>query len=177
MSQMATFLLAGHETTASSMTWLLYHLARHPEYQQKMRDEIHAIRARVTERGDADFSVADLDAMTYCLAAMKEVLRLEPIAYMLGRVASRDEVLPLASPITDADGEVMSEVPVPKGTNIIISIWAYNRLPSIWGPDADEFNPHRFIDHEKTGATYVGVTSNLMTFSAGMQACLGWRFS
>ena len=54
MSQMATFLLAGHETTASSMTWLLYELARHPEYQQKMRDEIRAIRARAAERGDAD---------------------------------------------------------------------------------------------------------------------------
>ena len=82
-----------------------------------------------------------------------------------------------ANPITNADGEVVSEVPVPKGTNLVISIWAYNRLQSIWGPDADEFNPHRFIEHEKIGATYVGVTSNLMTFSAGMQACLGWRFS
>ncbi|PIL24888.1 cytochrome P450 [Ganoderma sinense ZZ0214-1] len=177
MSQMATFLLAGHETTASVLTWLLYELARHPEYQQKMRDEVRAIRARVAERGDADFSVADLDAMTYCFAAMKEVLRLHPIVYTLGRVASRDDVLPLASPITNADGEVVSEVAVPKGTSVVISIWAYNRLPSIWGADADEFNPHRFIEHEKMGATYVGVTSNLMTFSAGMQACLGWRFA
>ncbi|KAI0658317.1 PAH-inducible cytochrome P450 monooxygenase PC-PAH 1 [Cubamyces menziesii] len=177
ISQMATFLLAGHETTASSMTWMLYELARHPEYQSKMREEVRAIRARVTERGDTDFSVSDLDAMTHVLAAMKEVMRLHPIAYALLRQATRDEVLPLAYPVTTTTGEVVDEVPIPKGTNCFISVWAYNRLPQIWGPDADEFVPERWIEHEKMGQTYVGVTSNLMTFSAGLQACIGWRFS
>ena len=86
-------------------------------------------------------------------------------------------MLPLATPITTSDGEAVSEIPIPKGTECVISIWAYNRLESVWGKDANEFNPHRFIEHEKMGATFVGVTSNLMTFSAGLQACLGWRFS
>ena len=110
------------------MTWLLYELARHPEYQSKMRAEVKAIRARVAERGDEDFSVSDLDAMTYCLAAMKEVLRLHPIVYLLARQAGRDDVLPLANPITTSDGETVTEVPVPKGTNVLCSIWAYNRF-------------------------------------------------
>ncbi|CDO77274.1 hypothetical protein BN946_scf184753.g24 [Trametes cinnabarina] len=177
ISQMATFLLAGHETTANSMTWMLYELARHPDYQAKMRDEVKAVRARVTERGDSDFSVSDLDSMTYVQAAMKEVLRLHPIVYGLLREASRDDVIPLANPVTTTTGEVVDEIPIPKGTNCFISIWGYNRLPQIWGPDADEFNPGRWIEHEKLGHTYVGVTSNLMTFSAGLQACIGWRFS
>ncbi|KAI0829070.1 PAH-inducible cytochrome P450 monooxygenase PC-PAH 1 [Trametes gibbosa] len=177
ISQMATFLLAGHETTANSMTWMLYELARHPEYQSKMREEVRAIRARVAERGDSEFSVSDLDSMTYVLAAMKEVLRLHPIVYTLLRQSTRDDVLPLSAPVTLATGEVVDELPIPKGTNCTISIWAYNRLPQIWGPDADEFNPTRWIEHEKLGQTYVGVTSNLMTFSAGLQACIGWRFS
>ncbi|KAI0652675.1 PAH-inducible cytochrome P450 monooxygenase PC-PAH 1 [Trametes meyenii] len=177
ISQMATFLLAGHETTANSTSWMLYELARHPGYQSKMREEVKAIRARVTERGDSDFSVSDLDSMTYVLAAMKEVLRLHPIVYSLVREAGRDDVLPLANPVTTTTGEVIDEVPIPKGTTCNIAIWAYNRLPQIWGPDADEFNPHRWIDNEKMGQTYVGVTSNLMTFSAGLQACIGWRFS
>ncbi|KAH9935136.1 PAH-inducible cytochrome P450 monooxygenase PC-PAH 1 [Epithele typhae] len=178
ISQVATFLLAGHETTASSMTWILWELAKHPEYQSKIRAEVRAVRARVTGRGDSEYSVADLDTMTYTLAAMKEILRLHPIVYALVRYASRDDVLPLARPLTLVDGTVVTELPVPKGTDIQISIWAYNRLPEIWGPDAEEFNPHRFIDQEKKmGSTYVGVTSNLMTFSAGLQACLGWRFS
>ncbi|TFK92813.1 PAH-inducible cytochrome P450 monooxygenase PC-PAH 1 [Polyporus arcularius HHB13444] len=177
IAQMATFLLAGHETTASSMSWLLWELSRHTEYQSKMREEIKAVRARVAARGDQDFSVSDLDSMTYCLAAQKEVLRLHPIAYLTERQAGRDDVLPLAYPITLSDGEVVNELPIPKGTTLRVSNWAYNRLPQIWGPDANEFNPMRFIEQEKMGATYVGVTSNLMTFSAGLQACIGWRFS
>ncbi|KAI0640269.1 PAH-inducible cytochrome P450 monooxygenase PC-PAH 1 [Trametes polyzona] len=177
ISQMATFLLAGHETTANSMTWMLYELARHPDYQSKMREEVRAIRARVAERGDSEFSVTDLDSMTYVLAAMKEVLRLHPIVYGLIREATRDDVLPLSAPLTTSTGEVVDEIPIPKGTPCNVSIWAYNRLPQIWGPDADEFNPNRWIEHEKLGQTYVGVTSNLMTFSAGLQACIGWRFS
>ena len=109
------------------MTWLLYELARHPEYQSQMRAEVRAVRTRVAERGDAQYSVADLDSMAYCIAAMKEVLRLHPIVYQLVRVSSRDEVLPLARPLTTAGGEVVNEIAVPKGTNILISIWGYNR--------------------------------------------------
>ena len=159
------------------MTWLLWELAKHPEYQAQMRAEIKAVRARVTERGDADFSVSDLDSMSYCIAAMKEVLRLHPIVYQLERVAGRDDVLPLSQPLTTADGTVVNEIEVPKGTTLFIEIWAYNRMTEVWGPDAAEFNPHRFMEREKIGNTYVGVTSNLMTFSAGLQACIGWRFS
>ncbi|KAI8989230.1 PAH-inducible cytochrome P450 monooxygenase PC-PAH 1 [Trametes punicea] len=173
ISQMATFLLAGHETTANSMTWMLWELARHPDHQTKLRDEVKAVRARVTERGDSDFSISDLDSMTYVQAAMKEVLRLHPIVFLLVREAGRDDVIPLGTPITTTTGEVIDEIPVPKGTNCLIPIWAYNRLPQVWGPDAEEFNPERWIAQEKLGQTYVGVTSNLMTFSAGLQACIG----
>ena len=71
---------------------------------------------------------------------------------------------------------VVNEIAVPKGTTLITEIWSYNRMTEIWGPDAGEFNPHRFIEHDKMGNTYVGVTSNLMTFSAGLKACIGCAF-
>ncbi|KAI0641434.1 PAH-inducible cytochrome P450 monooxygenase PC-PAH 1 [Trametes meyenii] len=177
ISQMANFFLAGHESTAYSISWMLYELARHPKYQTKLRDEVKAIRAQVAERGDSDFSVSDLDAMTYVLATMKEVLRLHPVVYMLVREAGRDDVLPLANPVRTVTGEIVDKIPIPKGTTCNIAIWAYNRLPQIWGPDADEFNPRRWMDNEKMGQTYVGTMSNLMTFSAGQQACIGWRFA
>ena len=53
------------------LTWLMYELAKDQEYQEKMRDEIAAVRAKVTERGDDDFTVADLDSMQFVIAGMK----------------------------------------------------------------------------------------------------------
>lgn len=68
---MSTFILAGHETTSSSMNWLFWELAKHPDYQEKMREEISAIRSKVVARGDIEFKMEDYDSMTYTLAAMK----------------------------------------------------------------------------------------------------------
>lgn len=64
-------MLAGHDTTAFSVTWLLWELAKHPEYQAKVREELAAVRADVTARGDTEFSVADLDGLSMLIAVMK----------------------------------------------------------------------------------------------------------
>lgn len=67
----SSLLLAGHDTTAFSVTWLLWELAKHPEYQAKVREELAAVRADVTARGDTEFSVADLDGLSMLIAVMK----------------------------------------------------------------------------------------------------------
>lgn len=64
-------MLAGHETTASSMNWVLMELAKHPEYQSQVREEITRLRAEVVARGDEDFSMADLERMPLLTAAIK----------------------------------------------------------------------------------------------------------
>jgi cytochrome P450 len=66
--------LAGHETTASTITWAIYELARNPEYQTLVRAEIKATREQVAKRGDHDFLISDLDSMKYLLSLMKVVL-------------------------------------------------------------------------------------------------------
>ncbi|KAJ8585149.1 cytochrome P450 [Rhizopogon salebrosus TDB-379] len=126
-AQMRTLLLAGHETTANTMTWGLLELAKHPEIQSRLRAEIRETEAAIHARGEVDFTMADFDAMPYTTAVMKEILRFYSVVYHSYRYASQDDVLPLSQPITKISGEVIHELPVPKGTRIVASIAAYNR--------------------------------------------------
>lgn len=174
IAQISTLLLAGHDTTSNTMTWFLWELSKHPESQDRIRAEIEAVRA---QNGEKCLSPADLDSMVYTQAALKESMRLHPIVWMLRRIAERDDVIPLAFPITTRSGEKVSSIPVGKGTPIDILIGAYNRLPEIWGQDADEWNPDRFLNIDKTKQTNVGLFANLLNFSSGLQGCIGWRFA
>ena len=71
IAQMATFILAGHETTAATLNWIFYELAKNPEFQEKLRTEIALKRAEVQARGDADFTMDDLESMPYLQATIK----------------------------------------------------------------------------------------------------------
>ncbi|EGN99109.1 hypothetical protein SERLA73DRAFT_181928 [Serpula lacrymans var. lacrymans S7.3] len=177
LSQIATLLLAGHETTANTLVWTLYELARHPEDQQKVREEIAAVRKEVEARGDEDFVPSDFDSMPFMNAVLKESLRLHPIVAALFREAAGEDVLPLSEPLETVSGKMIDQIPISKGQTINVSVCAYNRLPSVWGEDADSWNPNRFLNSDKEGRTSVGVFANLMTFSAGIRACIGWRFA
>jgi cytochrome P450 len=177
VDQVATFISAGHETSAKTLLWYFYAIAQHPEAQARIREEIALVRARATGE---EFTVADLDGMVYTLATMKESMRLDPIIWRVARIASRDDVLPLAFPITTKSGKQITSIPIKKGTPIDISPIAYNRLPNVWGKDADEWNPERFLDPQrdfKEASSNIGLFSNSMSFSTGTRACIGWRFA
>ena len=109
------------------MTWWLYEMARHVEWQEKLRDEIRAVRRQISDRGDSDFTVGDLDNMSIMHATLKEALRLHPIAWELHRTAQQDDVIPLSMPIHTKSGQQISSIPVRKGQDVSISISAYNR--------------------------------------------------
>ncbi|KAK0442285.1 cytochrome P450 [Desarmillaria tabescens] len=151
-SQLVTFVLAGHETTGTTVAWLLYELAAHPDHQSIIREELKQYK--------------DYDSMPFMGAAIKEVLRLHPIVHSLTRTAPCDDVLPLSG------GKTLA---VPKGQTFACSMYSYNRLPSLWGDDAEEWNPTRFL--KKDLPVSLGVYSNLMTFGAGPRSCIGWRFA
>ncbi|KAF9219092.1 cytochrome P450 [Gyrodon lividus] len=176
LSQIAILLVAGHDTTASALTWTFYELSRHPEDQQRVRDEIKVARARAEGRDDGNLIPSDYDVMAFTNAVIKESLRLHPIVPTLSRDASHDDVLPLSIPIETKSGKLIKEIPISKGQPIIASIAAYNRLKSVWGEDADTWNPMRFLDNNKESKN-VGIFANLMTFSAGVRSCIGWRFA
>ena len=66
-----TLMFAGHESTASTTTWALYELAKNPEIQGRVREEIKVTRAKATQRGEGELSLADLDSMKYLISVMK----------------------------------------------------------------------------------------------------------
>ncbi|TBU30182.1 cytochrome P450 [Dichomitus squalens] len=177
IAEMYTLTIAGHETTSTTLTFLLYELAKNQEYQDRMRQEIRSVRAQITARGGNQFTIEDLDSLTLTMNAIKETLRMHPIVVGLHRVAEKDDAIPLAYPVTSTTGEVLSEIPVRAGQVVFLSYAGYQRLPEVWGDDTNVWNPDRFSRLETGKQTNVGVFANLMAFSAGVRACIGWRFS
>ena len=77
------------------------------------------------------------------------------------REAVHDDVIPLSKPIQSKSGNTISEIPICAGQSVLISVCAYNRLVDVWGEDAQEFNPRRWIDNSTEKEVKVGVYSNL----------------
>ncbi|TFK81533.1 cytochrome P450 [Polyporus arcularius HHB13444] len=177
LAQMHHLTSAAQETASSTLSWMLYELSKHPEYQTRIREEIRAVRAIANERPDPTFTVEDLDSMKYLIAAIKETLRFHPVVYCLWRVAGKDDVIPLSEPVVGTDGKLLTEIPIYKGQTVITSFCGYNRLTSVWGDDADQWIPDRFFRIESEKQHRLGVYANLLTFSAGIRACIGWRFA
>ena len=83
-------------------------------------------------------------------------------------------MLPLATALRGRDGTTITEVHVPKGTSVVISILASNRNRALWGPDADEWRPARWAKlPDAVGDAHLpGVYSHLLTFLGGSRACM-----
>ena len=78
IAEMFTLTLAGHETTSSTLSFLLYELSRNQEYQARMRDEIRSVRARITARGGNEFTIEDLESLTLTMNAIKVCVLFSP---------------------------------------------------------------------------------------------------
>ena len=130
------------------MTFGLWELAKHRDFQDKLRAEINETLAKVKARGDSDFTANDFESMPYLVAFTKvrrsrlfnrsliggevyyfltqESLRIHPIAVDIERTPIQDDILPLTKPIIGTSGRVYTELPVPKGTAVTISTIGYN---------------------------------------------------
>ncbi|MFE2147217.1 cytochrome P450, partial [Streptomyces sp. NPDC059456] len=150
--QVLVFLLAGHETTATSLAFSLHLLARHPEQQARAREEV----ARVL--GDRTPEAADLDRLPYLTQVLKEAMRLYPAAPVIGRgsVAA-----------TEIGGRT-----VPAGSDVILAPWVTHRHPRYW-PDPDRFDPDRFTPEAEAGRPRYA----WFPFGGGPRACIGQHFS
>jgi cytochrome P450 len=152
IDNLLTFYLAGHETTAKALTWTLYLLARAPEWEALLADEVE----RVT--GGASVGPEHIDKLVLTTQVIKESMRLFPPAPMMSRVAGED---------IDVGGHK-----VPKGSQVIVPIYAIQRHRKRW-EDPDRFDPTRFApDKEAKISRY-----QYMPFGAGPRICIGMAFA
>ncbi|KAJ7903612.1 cytochrome P450 [Mycena olivaceomarginata] len=161
--------------TSSALSRTLHTLAQYPDVQEKLRQEIKS-----AQQEGADLSYDQLNSMVYLDAICRETLRLYPPLSFIPRTTVKDVALTTSTPITTLDGSMITEVPVPAGTEISVSILASNRNPAIWGPDSLEWKPERWLSslpQSVTDAHVPGIYSNLMSFSGGGRACIGFKFS
>lgn len=166
VDQLMTFLAAGHETTASAMTWAIYMLSRYPEVQSRLRKEIHERLPSVDS--DVDITSLDIDHMPYLNAVCSEVLRYYSPVPLTIREAVHDTTI-LGHPVR-------------RGTRIMIVPWATNFDYQLWGSDADTFNPDRWIpraEGDKKATASGGASSNyaFLTFLHGPRSCIGSSFA
>ncbi|KAF8656767.1 hypothetical protein AX16_002445 [Volvariella volvacea WC 439] len=168
VGQFGTMNLAGEDTTANTLAWSLYELAKNPQYQERIRQEFNAINANDLNRNPSLY-----DQLPFLNAFIKEVLRFHCVVPQTTRAASRDCVIPLLNPLKLEDGSVVNEVAVPKGTVVTMSISGYNCSTAIWGPDAEVFRPSRWLDDSQVERSSLGPYANLMTFYGGPRVCIG----
>ncbi|KAJ7184879.1 cytochrome P450 [Mycena filopes] len=167
-AQTALVMIAGQDTTASTLALGLRDLAKMPEFQVKLRAEIAA------NRGSTGY-----DTMPLLNAFIKEMLRVYPTLPIDDRMAAEDVTIPLGHTITTSTGEQISQLVVEKGQILNVAIASFQRLESRWGEDAAEFNPNRWLSGSayKGGGEALGPYANLLSFLGGPHSCLGWRFA
>ncbi|KZT12277.1 cytochrome P450 [Laetiporus sulphureus 93-53] len=174
IAQMSTFTIAGMDTTSNALSRTLQSLAKHPHVQDKLREEL--LKSGAAEGIPYD----DLNRLPLLDAVCRETLRLYPPATFVARAPVQGVVLPLSEPIVGNDGNTMSEVAIPKGTDLIISVLGCNANKALWGEDSFEWKPERWLSTLPKGVIEAGIPgaySNLMTFMGGKRACIGFKFS
>lgn len=177
IAQMSTFMFAGHDTTSSALSQILYCLAKNAGEQNKLREEI--ITSGIVDRDEVSYD--ELMTLPYLDAICKETLRVHPPINFMARTARKDVILPLGTPCKSEDGQSeMDHLCIREGQNLIVAFGAVNRLKSVWGADAEEWKPERWLaplPKSVADAHIAGVYSSLMTFSAGPRSCIGFKYA
>lgn len=150
--EVMTFLLAGHETTALSLSWIWYLLSQYPEVEHKLGQEFEQVLGGRTPQAQ------DLARLPYTEKVVKEALRLYPPAWGVGRTAAKD---------CEIGG-----YPVPAGANVVMSQWITHRDPR-FHPRAETFDPDRWSNDGTQGLPKFAY----FPFGGGPRLCIGASFA
>lgn len=149
VDQVAIFFLAGHETSASTLSWALYLMALYPEWQDKLADEAQALE-------ECDFAV--MGKLRLSRDVFRETLRLYPPVPMMVRES--------------ACPEQMRERDIRKGSQLVISPWHLHRHERLWD-NPDGFDPTRWQTENGKACQ----REAFIPFSAGARVCPGAGFA
>jgi cytochrome P450 len=154
--EIKTFLVAGHETTSTWCYWALYALAKYPDVQEKVYNDI--IKHAPDSSGQIDLE--SVEKMTYFSAFLSEVLRLyAPVGFVIRHTTQQEEFC--------------KGFTIPAHTRLVIPFHLLHRHPDHWSNPL-LFTPERWLDNEETDARHKFC---FLPFSAGGRNCIGQRFA
>ncbi|CAK9186496.1 unnamed protein product [Ilex paraguariensis] len=137
------FMIAGKDTTASTLSWFFHMLCKNPIIQERIAQEIIEVFSNQAGNEDGTSSIGDivkklndeiLEKMHYLHAALTETLRLYPAVPMDGRIAEKDDILPYCFRLKKGDG-------------VYYMSYAMGRMIDIWGDDAHDFRPETWLNN------------------------------
>nr|QWK52315.1 cytochrome P450 96A9 [Isatis tinctoria] len=160
-----SFMLAGRDTTGSALTWFFWLLCNNEEAIAKILQEINTNLSPRTKKdashsdGDSDsFNPQELKKLVYLHGAICEALRLYPPVPFQHKSPTKTDVLPSGHKV-DADSK------------ILFCLYSLGRMKSVWGEDAMEFKPERWIS--ENGKSVHEPSYKFLSFNAGPRTCLG----
>ncbi|KAK9147617.1 hypothetical protein Scep_006374 [Stephania cephalantha] len=160
-----SFVIAGKDSSANTLTWFFYMLCKHPFVQEKNVQEVREATGMNDDTSVNEFAemITEevLDKMQYLHASLTETLRLYPAVPVDGKCSKEDDVLP--------DG-----LRVKKGDGINYMPYGMGRMTDIWGEDAEDFRPERWL---KNGMFQPESPFKFTAFQAGPRICLGKEFA
>ncbi|TPX35741.1 hypothetical protein SmJEL517_g01953 [Synchytrium microbalum] len=153
---MLNYIIAGRDTTAQTCSWLLWEVAKHPHVEERLREEFTRIL------GDGPLDYSNLKDMRFSVAVWHETLRLHGNVPNAIRVATDDVTLPSGTKLL-------------KGDIVQWSSWCMARNEEIWGEDANEFKPERWLNEE---GNLIRVSQyQWPVFNCGPRICLGMNMA
>ncbi|MGB3771170.1 MAG: cytochrome P450 [Rhodococcus sp. (in: high G+C Gram-positive bacteria)] len=152
IDEVATFIAAGHETTAHGLAWMFYLLGHHPDAREQLDAELDRVL-----KGQLP-GVDDADRLPWLTACFNEAMRLYPPVWHIPRTALHDDVIA---------GHF-----VPAGSRIMVSVWSTHRDPTVYERPT-EFLPDRWMN----GAARDRPRFSYLPFGGGRRACIGQSFA
>ncbi|XP_046826695.1 cytochrome P450 4C1-like isoform X2 [Vespa crabro] len=148
------FMFAGHDTTATTLCFALFHIAKYKSIQERIRNEIKA----VMQENNCNLTMSMLNEFLFTERCIKESLRLYPTVPFISRYLTEDLQL--------------DNYLVPAGVNCRVSIYHLHRNPEYW-PNPNVFDPDRFLPENMKGRN----PYSYIPFSAGLRNCIGQKFA